>query len=453
MPQITLEEDFPRGPKARTQKRAVLDKGRYINSDVADLEWQKIWSRCWLFAGLVSDIPEAGDYFVYEVGRESIVVLRDECGEIGAFYNVCQHRGNRIFSNRSGWVEQVACPYHGWRYKLDGTLAQVPDAERFCPAITSEERSLKPVRIETWSGLVWLNLDPDAQPLAEYLGTIMPNLESYRFENMVLAQHQTVALDANWKTVRDNFLEQYHVDFIHPQHAGFVDCSNSTNTLWPMGHSATVVEGFVTNSRYPVPDELPEPLQPFLEALGLDPKDFIGRVSEVRETVQRRKREVGELVGHDYSSLTDAQLTDVWQYDVFPNTFMTINPEELWIFGPRPHPTDHEKCYLDKFTLQIPVESGRDEKRGLALHPALCVSRDAERPDSESFTREDVLAGTHSLTITIDQDIEYLPAMQAGMHSKGFDHAVLNADEVRIQHFHDWLDAWCTDEVEGEGEG
>ncbi|MEP5567901.1 MAG: SRPBCC family protein [Halioglobus sp.] len=446
MPQITQEEDFPGGLKARTRERAVLDKARYTDPALREREWEKIWSRCWLFAGLVADIPEAGDYFLYELGSESVVVMRDEDGNVGAFYNVCQHRGNRIFSSGTGWVKEVVCPYHGWRYGLNGTLAEVPDAERFCPSISKQERSLKTVRVEVWAGLVWLNFDPDAGSLAEYLGPIMSRLEPYRFEKMLLAQHQTVALDANWKTVRDNFLEQYHVDFIHPQHAGFVDCCNSTNTLWPMGHSATVVEGFVTNSRYPVPEAVPEPLQPFLESLGLDPATFLGRVPEVRAAVQQRKREVADLLGHDYSSLSDEQLSDVWQYDIFPNSFMTINPEEVWIFGPRPHPTDHEKCFLDKFTLQIPVESGRDDEQGLSLHPALCVSQDAERPEHDCFTRDDVLAGTHSLTITIDQDIQYLPDMQAGMRSRGFTSAVLNADEVRIQHFHDWVDAWCADD-------
>lgn len=442
MPQTTIEQDIPGGMTARTAGRAVLDKERYTGVAALPHEWSKIWTRCWLFAGLVLDVPEPGDYFVYQLGPESIVVIHGEQGEIQAFYNVCQHRGNRIFTNQSGSVRQVVCPYHGWRYTLDGTLAEVPDAERFCPEVSIEERSLKPVKMEIWAGLVWVNLDSDAGPLAEFLGPIAANLAPYHFENMVLAKHQTVALDANWKTVRDNFLEQYHVDFIHPQHAGFVDCCNSTNTLWPLGHSATVVQGFVTNSRYPVPDTVPEPLRPMLEGLGLDPADFAGRVPAIRAAAQQCKRELGDQLGFDYSPLSDEQLSDVWQYDIFPNTFMTIQPEELWIFGPRPHPTDPDKCYLDKFTMQIPVELGCDVTRGLSLYPGLAVSREAERPEHEVFTRDDVLAGTHSLTITIDQDIHYLPDMQAGMHSRGFDHAVLNADEVRLQHFHDWLDDW-----------
>jgi phenylpropionate dioxygenase-like ring-hydroxylating dioxygenase large terminal subunit len=110
MPQVTHEESFPGGLQARTATRAKLDKRHYTDPSVLAAEWEGIWTRCWLFTGLVSDLPDPGDYFVYNVGRESIVVLRDEEGEILAFYNVCQHRGNRIFTNESGSVQQVACP-------------------------------------------------------------------------------------------------------------------------------------------------------------------------------------------------------------------------------------------------------------------------------------------------------------------------------------------------------
>jgi phenylpropionate dioxygenase-like ring-hydroxylating dioxygenase large terminal subunit len=440
MAQTTTEQSFDHGPAPRTGHLSRLDKERYTSSQMMAAEWESVWTRCWLFAGLVSDIPEAGDFFLYEVGRESIVVLRDEEGQIGAFYNVCQHRGNRLLTSTSGAVVQLACPYHGWRYSLDGQLQEVPDAERFCPAVQPLERSLKPVRVEVWAGLVWINLDPEAGPLNEFLGVITANLEGYHFEDMVLAAHQTVALDANWKVVRDNFLEQYHVDFIHPQHATLVDCCNSENVLWPYGHSSTMVQGYVTDSRYPLPEEVPEHLVALLQGLAMDPHDFRGKVDGIREAVQLRKRELASELGFQHEDLTAAQLSDVWQYDIFPNTFMKIQAEELWIFGPRPHPTDPNKCFLDKFTLQIPLEVGSDADRGLTLSPSLHVSRADERPERESFTAQDVIEGRHSMTITIDQDIYYLADMQAGLQSRGFDHATLNMDEIRVQHFHDWVD-------------
>ena len=121
--------------------------------------------------------------------------------------------------------------------------------------------------------------------------------------------------------------------------------------------------------------------------------------------------------------------------------FLTIQAEEVWIYGPRPHPTDVDKCFFDKWTLQIPMEVACDLQRGLTLNPRLMAAHDDERPPHEVFTAADVIAGLHSLTITLDQDIHYLADMQAGMHSRGFDYGVLNEDEVRVQYFHDWVAA------------
>jgi hypothetical protein len=195
-----------------------------------------------------------------------------------------------------------------------------------------------------------------------------------------------------------------------------------------------------------MPEEAPDILKARLRGLGLDPEDFRGRVPEIREAVQKQKRVIGKELGYDYSEFTDEQVSDVWQYDFFPNLFMTIQPEELWIYGPRPHQSDPNRCFFDKWTLQIPAEVACDKERGLFLgaDPTLMRPAVAKRPGHEVFTQEDVNAGRHSMTITVDQDIFYLPHMQAGMHSQGFDHAWLNEDEARVQHFHDWLDVWMS---------
>ena len=106
----------------------------------------------------------------------------------------------------------------------------------------------------------------------------MDQLNPYHFENMELVKHQSVTLDTNWKTARDNFLEQYHVDFIHPQHASFVDCCDAQNYLWPFGHSHTWVESPVMNPRYDMPEEPPDYMKQYLIGLELDPEDFNGKV-------------------------------------------------------------------------------------------------------------------------------------------------------------------------------
>jgi len=403
-------------------------------------------TKSFLFAFFESDLLEPGDFFIYDIGRESIVITRNNENEISAFYNVCQHRGNKIVTLESGSFSKVSCPYHGWTYGLDGTLEHVPDRELFKEGVPCEEKSLKPVKVSVWAGLVFINMDENSSSLETFLGPIVDQLKPYKFEKMNLVKHQTVSLlETNWKTVRDNFLEQYHVDFIHPQHASFVDCCDAENDLWPFGHTRTMVTSPVVNPRYSTPDEPPEFMKDYLKGLRLNPDDFHGKVPEIRKAIQKQKRVIGDELGFDFSEFTDDQVSDVLQYDIFPNIFMTIHPERLWIFGPKPHHSDPNKCSFTKWSFQIPSHQVRDESKELELLPGSSFyEQTGSRPEHDIFTREDVVQGRKSLTVTIDQDIHYLNDMQAGMHSKGFDSATLSNDEERLQHFHDWVDNWIS---------
>ena len=446
MPQTFNYIDFSEKLTATLDKSASLSKDRYISKDFMQSEWEGIWTKAWLFAGLESDLLEPGDFFIYDIGRESIVITRNDENEISAFYNVCQHRGNKIVTLESGSFSKVSCPYHGWTYGLDGTLEHVPDRELFKEGVPCDKKSLKPVKVSVWAGLVFINMDENSSSLETFLGPIVDQLKPYKFEKMNLVKHQTVSLlETNWKTVRDNFLEQYHVDFIHPQHASFVDCCDAENDLWPFGHTRTMVTSPVVNPRYSTPEEPPEFMKDYLKGLRLNPDDFHGKVPEIRKAIQKQKRVIGDELGFDFSEFTDDQVSDVLQYDIFPNIFMTIHPERLWIFGPKPHYSDPNKCSFTKWSFQIPTHQVRDESKELELLPGSSFyEQTGSRPEHDIFTREDVVQGRKSLTVTIDQDIHYLNDMQAGMHSKGFDSATLSNDEERLQHFHDWVDNWIS---------
>ena len=448
MPQTFNYIDFSEKLTATLDKSASLSKDRYISKDFMQSEWEGIWTKAWLFAGLESDLLEPGDFFIYDIGRESIVITRNDENEISAFYNVCQHRGNKIVTLESGSFSKVSCPYHGWTYGLDGTLEHVPDRELFKEGVPCDKKSLKPVKVSVWAGLVFINMDENSSSLETFLGPIVDQLKPYKFEKMNLVKHQTVSLlETNWKTVRDNFLEQYHVDFIHPQHASFVDCCDAENDLWPFGHTRTMVTSPVVNPRYSTPEEPPEFMKDYLKGLRLNPDDFHGKVPEIRKAIQKQKRVIGDELGFDFSEFTDDQVSDVLQYDIFPNIFMTIHPERLWIFGPKPHHSDPNKCSFTKWSFQIPSHQVRDESKDLELLPGSSFyEQTGSRPEHDIFTRDDVVQGRKSLTVTIDQDIHYLNDMQAGMHSKGFDSATLSNDEERLQHFHDWVDDWISED-------
>ena len=420
-----------RNHATNTESIQNFSKERYVSPDYAAREWQRVWSSAWLLAGLEQDVRSPGDFFVFEIGHESILVTRTRDGMLGAYYNVCQHRGNRLVQTERGNADGFRCAYHAWTYESDGSVRSIPDRHKFKQGLPCEQTDLKPVHVDVWDGFVFISLADTPRPLRDFLGPIVDLLAPYRFRDMVITEDQTVHHTCNWKTIIDNFSELYHVDYIHPQHQRFVDCCNDRVDLFPYGHTAVIVEGATVNPRYPIPAEPTDLLSEQLKALDLNPKDFINRVPEIRETVQKRKREIGAAQGYSYEAFSDDQLSDVWQVNLFPNTILSFTPEFCWILRPRPHATDPQKCYFDKITLTNIPTPPADQDTASVPHA---------RPERDVFDHRQILSGEKSMTITIDQDIHLLGGVQAGMRSKGFDKVWLSEDEIRIQHFHNALD-------------
>ena len=264
---------------------------------------------------------------------------------------------------------------------------------------------------------------------------------------MTLVEDQTVLHQCNWKAVIDNFSELYHVDFLHPQHKSMVDCCNDTVHLFDHGHTGLAVKGATVNPRFPIPDE-PTPIQAAqLKSLDLDPAAFKGRVLDVRRAVQARKREIGRSLGYDYAPFADDQLSDVWQYNLFPNVILSFTPEHLWLMRARPHPTDPQRCYFDKLSFLLFADPALSNATRDIAGPGRAVAvANGQRPDGytrplrDVFDHEAILRHEKTMTITIDQDIELLGHVQAGMNSAGFDSVWLNDDELRVQHFHNRVD-------------
>ena len=430
-----------RGDYTSPAARRPITARRYTSAEYMAAEWERVWPKMWLFAGLVSDVSEPGEYFVFNLGHESILVACDDNGDIGAFYNVCQHRGARVMVNDMGWVKDFICPYHGWTYDTAGALTVVPDESRFPGGVPCEERSLKPVRVETWGGLVWVCLDPDAAPLKEYLGPLVEEIEPYRTQDMTLVEDQTVTLACNWKAVFDNFGELYHVEHIHPQHATIFDCPTADVGLYRGGHTGVFIEGFTVNRRLPIPDEPTTWMATQMEHLGMDPADYNGRVLDVRQDVQRIRREVGPELGYDYDLLSDEQLSDIVQFNVFPNTMLTIQPDNMLVMRARPHPTDPHQCTWDKFTFVMMPTGNKDSALPFSFTRKSDNRDDPEaRPARDVFTQEEIISGEKTMSITVDQDIHLIRDVQAGMRSRGFDTALLSDEEVRVTHYHNWID-------------
>ncbi len=415
---------------------------RYISPAWLDEEFERVWPHSWLFACLVRDVDEPGKYVVFDLGRESILVSGTASGDIAAHFNVCQHRGARVMTARRGCERSFTCPYHGWTYRPDGRLVVVPDNQRFTAGgVDRSARSLKPLRVEVFLGMVWVCMDPELPTLREWMGGVAERLEPYCLQGMTLTGDQTVDIACNWKAVFDNFQELYHVEHIHPQHEKMFDCPTAAIDLFANGHTGVVIDGHTVNTRLPIPDELTSYLDLQVRKFGGDPAEYYGRVLDIREDVQKLRREAGPRLGWDYDAFTDERLSDIEQYNVFPNTMITVQPDDALVVRARPDPTDPNRCLWDKFTFHRHPSVGVADVAGVPYEPF--DARDvpaAGRPDHDQFTQEDVIAGHKTMTITIDQDIHFIRDVQAGMHSRGFTDQLLCDDEVRIQHYHDWMD-------------
>jgi phenylpropionate dioxygenase-like ring-hydroxylating dioxygenase large terminal subunit len=429
-----LTDDYPSPAGSKP-----ISAERYISADYMARETDAVWAKVWLFAGLTSDVVEPGDYFVFNVARESIVVSGTEGGGVAAHYNVCQHRGTRVLVNDRGTLDAFVCPYHGWTYAPDGTLTHVPDTDRFSKGAPCDQLSLKPVRVECFAGMVWVCMDDDGPTLTEFLGPIKDLISPFRMQDMTLLEDQTVHLECNYKALIDNFGELYHVEHIHPQHALIFDCLFCNTDLYDLGHNRVVIEGFTVNTRQDVPEMPTEIMAPQMTALGMDPEEFRGRILDVRVAVQKKRREMGPSLGQNYDLLSDDELTDIVQYNVFPNTLIVLTPENMQLMRAMPHPTDPNKCQWDKFTFIMEPDPSVAEAVNVSFNMSdqPSVAPD-ERPEHDEFDQEDIIAGRKTMNITIDQDVHFIRDVQNGMHSRGFDTAWLNDDECRVQHYHDW---------------
>jgi phenylpropionate dioxygenase-like ring-hydroxylating dioxygenase large terminal subunit len=159
-------------------------------------------------------VERVGQYVDFEIGGQSIVVVRTEEG-LRAYFNACRHRGTRLVQGQ-GRIGEFRCPFHAWRWNLDGSLKYQADEEQLRPR-PADELCLPECRVDTWGGWVFINMDGRAEPLADYLAPLPERLDGFKLEDMRIAWYKSVILPANWKTSLDAFIESWHVPGTHPQ--------------------------------------------------------------------------------------------------------------------------------------------------------------------------------------------------------------------------------------------
>ncbi len=225
----TREQTY-RATRLPVDRATTLVPDAYRSQTFYEVEQDRVFSKGWVCAGYTSQVREPGQTFLTEVAGQSLIVTRDRAGRLRAFYNVCRHRGSRLLTE-DGEYKVIRCPYHAWGYALDGRCLgtpyfeglNVPEARRAAfdtseaKEFRKEDYSLLQVRVESWSCFVFVNLDPDARPLPEWLGDLPQRFARFPLGELRLVGRKRYQINANWKLIAENFMEYYHLPWVHPE--------------------------------------------------------------------------------------------------------------------------------------------------------------------------------------------------------------------------------------------
>ena len=228
------------GVSRNHRQRALVDglhesfnREEYTSPAVFEVEMQKVHGTNWCFAGLSAELSKIGDRLVAEIGKESILVLRNRDNQLRAFYNVCQHRGSQLCdASGSGFGAAITCPYHSWSYSVDGALVATPLHER--NSIDRVTLGLKPVKVDEWQGMVFVALNANAPSFALWLDEQYMNPHALDKFNIADLKHVLTTVDeveANWKVLAENYSECLHCAVVHQDLVNLIPIYKTGNTL------------------------------------------------------------------------------------------------------------------------------------------------------------------------------------------------------------------------------
>jgi len=423
-----------------------IDKTRYFSSEYMEKEWEQMWTKIWVLAGVESDLPEVGDFVTFDLRHESFLIVRGEDNAIHAYSNVCQHRGLRLVQAEFGSVANgFTCPFHSWSYSLDGKVANITDKETFRSETICHNPRLPEIGCDVLAGFIFITMNESPPPLAEFMGVFGEHLRAYEPEKRVVVRHTSVELEANWKDGVDAFLEGYHFHAIHNQVLPVIDDYHVQQDLYPGGIARLIIPQLTPSPRLGETDSLSEGLKAVMSDSGIDPASFTGAIGDIRHSAQLAKRARAAELGVDYSGYADSQLTDSYVYSLFPNVIMGAHPEAISAYRFLPHKSDPGKMYFDTMTLYYPVKQTDGSyaiPNWMGVSNAEVIAAEGHR-QTERFAIGDDYS---KIGLLYEQDADMMPLVHSGMRSRYFKGAILGEQEVRIRHFHAELDRYINGE-------
>lgn len=400
MPEVYRRNSpMPGGPRK-------VKTARYYKKEYHDLEVERLWRKTWQMACREDDIPDIGDYYVYNIANLSYLVVRTGENEFKAHVNACLHRG-RLLRERDGkQAREFRCPYHGWSWKIDGSLKELTTEWDF-PGVREHVCTLPAAKVATWGGFVFINPDPNAISLKAYMGPEM--VEHYRkakLQNRYKHAHVQKVVRANWKVVMEGFLEAYHVIGTHPQlllaGGDYADTRCDVFGNWGrLGHASVSASS---------------PQRGIIVSKEVALEAYRGTADFMREYLR-------SLIGDEVEQYSDAELND----GTFSNLFPNFSPWSGWariVYRFRPNGDNPDEALMEVMLLG-PWPEGKPKPP-----PAKVTFLG---PD-ETWTNAPEIG---SLAKIFDQDCGNLPSVQLGLKTKQPDYIWYSGyQESIIRNFH-----------------
>jgi phenylpropionate dioxygenase-like ring-hydroxylating dioxygenase large terminal subunit len=409
--------------------RTEIEVSRYTSRTFYDREMEGMWSRTWQWVCRVEQLSAVGDAVVYEIGRKSVVVVRSEPGVIKAYYNACPHRGRRLV-DCNGHMGNIRCPFHGFTFGLDGALKRIPESWDF-PHVEPDEFSLSEVRVSVYAGFVFINMDPQAPSLEEYLGDLPDHLSAWNFDDRFVAAHFGKVMKANWKVALEAFLENMHAFATHPQALKCLADSNMQyDAARDRGHWSRMIGLYgVPSPHLKVVDE-----QNVLDAMDvflLDHFDLPEGQTARHYAAEVVRERLNQATGVDFTGIADGEMLDLIAYHIFPNVVLFGGYGSPVAFRFLPWGDDHEECIWE-FMFLMP------RKPGDPVPPA--APRQLVGIDQNWMDVETLHPNTRNF---LQQDLNNIEPTQAGMHSlQRKTLTISNYIESLIRAFHERLDSY-----------
>lgn len=354
----------------------------YISEDYVRLERDRLWRKVWLQAGRLEDIPEVGNFITYDILDDSILIVRSGVDEIKAFYNVCTHRGRRLVDtppgarNARGKQMNFICGFHAWNFNLEGHCTFALGKEEWAGALTDERTRLGEVKVDTWGGWIWINMDPHCEPLREYLEPAASMLDPFQLENMRYKWRKFLIFNCNWKVALEAFDETYHIMGTHPEFMDF-----GTHRGWAKA------QGKHSNIGYDAPEGEEENQGKLRLAGGKDPRVATAEMQQfIKDTVnavttdtllEAANRLVDELPEgtpanevlkhwHETAKRIDAERGVIWPevdskhvaesgtaWQIFPNSQIGHAVNNALCYHARPYGHNPDMCVFEVSALEL----------------------------------------------------------------------------------------------------